>query len=482
VEEQAAQRIASKQNLSYFASKFCYILDRDKKGKVKWQPWPYLLDTLKVFLSHKEIVIPKARQLGITWLVCVYICWLVLFHEAAKVLIMSKGEPEAFAMIQKCRFIYDNLPDFLRPNEKHPDNQGIIDFVDSNSEIRALASTKGAGRSTDASLVVRDELADHPYGEVNFAAIGPTIDAGNAQMIDLGTLSFEDVNNHLNKRVIDARDRTSNAYLHDLANWRLRPSRDGSLSLDEWFEKQILPKYPEYQREKEYPESLAQALAPPKTTCRFDLEALNDLERRCTSPIREERNGLVKIYQEPIVTGRYSMVMDSSEGHSTSDPCAGGVFDKWKSRIVSIHGNITLDEQAAILFDLYERYFTPYTAVERNSCGLTLINKLKDLGVTNWYYHDKAKTKEGFWTGSNRSDMIADLADNIFTRSLNEPEIDVINEFRSFIRTDKHPAGEARGGAHDDFTMMWAIELSIRKSMPTGGKVGIKSYQYSESW
>ena len=396
--------------------------------------------------------------------------WLVLFNDAAKVLMMSKGEPEAFALITKCRFIYDNLPDFLKPHEKHPDNQGIIDFLDSYSEIRALPSTKGAGRSTDASLVVRDELADHPYGESNFAAIGPTVDAGNAQMIDLGTLSFEDVNNHLNQRVIRARDGKGTAYLHDLCNWRLRPIRADDLSLDEWYEKQIIPKYPEYQREKEYPESLAQALAPPKTTCRFDLQALNDLGKRCTSsgPIREEYNGLVKIYQEPIISGKYSMVMDSSEGDSIGDPCAGGIFDRWNTRVVSIHGRISLEEQARIMWDLSERYYQPFTAVERNSCGLTLITKLVDIGITNWFYHDKAKTKEGWWTGTNRSDMIADLADAVFNRGLNEPEIGVIDEFRSFIKTDKHKDGEARGGAHDDFVMMWAIALQIRKSMPSG--------------
>jgi len=433
-------------------------------------------------LSHKEVIMPKARQLGISWLICIYVVWLTIFNDASKVLLMSKGEPEAWELIAKCRFILDNLPDFLKPVEKHPDNKGIIDFIDTHSEIRALPSTKGAGRSADASLVVRDELADHPYGETNFAAIGPTIDAGNAQMIDLGTLSFEDMNNHLNQRVIEARDGLSNAYLHDLANWRLRPVRSDKLSLDEWFAKQIIPKYPEYQREKEYPESLAQALAPSKTICRFDLDALNDLAKRCTSPIREERNGLVKIYQEPITTGKYSMVMDSSEGNKEGDPCAGGVFDKWNTRVVSIHGRITLEEQALILFDLYERYFEPFTAVESNSCGLTLITKLRDLGITNWFYHDKAKTKEGWWTGTNRSDMISDLAEAIFIRDINEPEIDVIDEFRSFIRTTKYAAGEARGGAHDDFVMMWAIALQIRKDMPTTGKVGISSFQYAEKW
>lgn len=393
---------------------------------------------------------------------------------------MSKGEDEAFELIAKSRFIYDNLPDFLQPIEKHPDNRGLIDFRDSHSEIRALPSTKGAGRSADASLVIRDEVADHPYGEQNFAAIGPTVDAGRAQMIDLGTISFEDINNHLTIRVVEARDGKSNAYLHDLANWRLRPIRADGMSLDEWFEKQIVPKYPEYQREKEYPESLAQALAAPKTICRFDLQALNDLEKRCTSPLREEYNGLVKIYQEPIITGRYSMVMDSSEGDSTSDPCAGGIFDRWNTRVVSIHGRIPLDEQARILWDLYERYYEPFTAVERNSCGLTLIEKLKDLGIDNWYYHDKKKEKEGWWTGTNRSDMIADLASAILGRELNESELDVITECRSFIKTDKHKDGEARGGAHDDFVMMWAIALQIRKEMPTG-KMTMASFPIRES-
>lgn len=438
------------------------------------------METLDVFLKHKEIVIPKARQLGVTWLVAGYVDWLTLFNDATKVLMMSKGEDEAFELITKCRFIYDNLPPFLRPIEKHPENRGKIDFRDSHSEIKALPSTKGAGRSADASLVVRDELAEHPYGEQNFAAIGPTIDAGSAQMIDLGTISAEDINNHLTIRVVEARDRKSNAYLHDLANWRLRPIRAEGVSLDEWYEKQVIPKYPEYQREKEYPESLAQALAAPKTICRFDGDALKDLESRCTSPLREEYNGLVKIYQEPIASSKYCMVFDPSEGSSTSDPCAGGIIDRWLHRVVDIHGRISLDEQARIAWDLYQRYFEPYTAVERNACGLTLIEKMKDLGVENWHYHDKKKEKEGWWTGNNRPAMVMDLADVVYNREINEPNPDALKEFHSFIKTDKYPEGEARGGTHDDYVMMWAIVVQIRKHMPTG-KGTMTSYKIRES-
>ena len=390
---------------------------------------------------------------------------------------MSKGEDEAFELIAKCRFIYDNLPSFLQPPEKHPDNRGLIDFTNSHSEIRALPSTKGAGRSADASLVIRDELADHPYGEQNFAAIGPTVDAGKAQMIDLGTISFEDINNHLTIRVVEARDGKSNAHLHDLANWKLRPIRAEGMSLDEWYEKQVIPKYPEYQREKEYPESLEQALAAPKTICRFDRDALKDLESRCTSPLREEYNGLVKIYQEPIASSKYCLVIDPSEGSSTSDPCAGGIIDRWLHKVAEFHGRISLDEQARIAWDLYKRYFEPYTAAERNACGLTLIEKMKDLGIDNWYYHDKRKEKEGWWTGSNRPAMVMDLADVVYDRAINEPNPEALKEFHSFIKTDKYPEGVARGGCHDDYVMMWAIAIQIRKHMPTG-KIRIRTFAW----
>ncbi len=468
-------------------NKYAYIQDKNTGKVIKWQSWDYLVDVLNILLDCPEVIIVKARQLGISWLVSGLSLWDTIFRDCAKTLFLSQGEKEAWDLLAKSKFINRKLPSFLRLDEKHPDSRELMDFRLIDGMLQALPSTEKAGHGTDARRVVRDELARHPYGKENFRAIGPTVDAGG-QSVDLSTMEKSDLNNHFTERVMKIYNNSTRSNLpsgvvvfkHNdseakliFLGWKLRPVRKEGMTLEDWWEKVIVPKYGAYDREEQYPATIEEAVSTPKARGRFDGDAINDLEKRCTSPpLREENNGAVKIYQEPILAGRYSMVQDPSEGGKDGDPCAGGIFDRWQHRVVSIHGWLTLNEQARILWDLYQRYTAggtaPFTCVERNSCGLTLIEKLKDLGVTNWFYFDKAKTKEGWWTGNNRSDIIADLADAIFGRELNEPELAVMQEFRSFIKTDKHPDGEARGGTHDDFVMMWAIALQIRKSMPSG--------------
>ena len=79
----------------YFLSKYAWILNRNTGQRVKWEPWDFQLDLLSNFLSHPEIVILKARQLGVSWLVAGYALWTVLFSAGAKVLMLSQGEEEA---------------------------------------------------------------------------------------------------------------------------------------------------------------------------------------------------------------------------------------------------------------------------------------------------------------------------------------------------------------------------------------------------
>jgi hypothetical protein len=474
--EQEVQKMMEVQKClaspKYFMTKYAWIIDRNTAKIIKWKPWDYLLNLLDILLTHKEILIPKARQLGVSWLLAGYALWQVLFREGAKVLFISRGEDEAFDLVAKARFILEHLPAFLKLSQKHPDNRGILDFGDTESEIKALPSTKGAGRSTDATIVIRDELAEHPYAKENFASVGPTVDSGG-QLIDLSTINQFDAEDHFTVRINQALSGQSNAYLVDLANWRLRPVREEGLSLDEWYETRVKPKYDKEQIDKEYPESLIQALSFPQHICRFDVEALKQMKQNCDSPMRIEYNGWVKIYKEPFAGWQYCIVVDSSEGED--DPMCGGVFN-WKTceKIAGISGKIPIDEQARIVEDLYKRYFKPYIAVERNAYGLVLIEKLKGMKIENW--HKTSKEKEGWYTsGANRPVMLADLAEAVRLQQIIEPDEQGINEFLTFIRTSKKPDGEARRGCHDDHVMMWAIFWQIRKSMPT---VTLSAYSY----
>lgn len=381
-------------------------------------------------------------------------------------------------MVAKAKFIWGRLPDFLRVGLKH-DTRGFIDFTSNSSEIKALPSTDRAGRSTDATVVVRDELARHPYGKENFVAISPTIDAGG-QLIDLSTIDKTDIYNHFTERVNRALSGESGAHFVFLP-WRLRPTRREGMTLDQWFEQEIKPKYEPFEIEQEYPETLEEALSSPKTVCRFDTEAIHELKQCCDSPQKIERNGWVKIYKEPIGGRKYVFAVDSSEGDY--DPSLGQIIDaRTCVKVAEFYGKIPLDEQAIIAYDLYERYHKPYTAVERNASGLTLIEKLKVLGITNWHYYDKQKKKEGWWTSNvSRPLMITDLAEAIRLREITEPNEQGLNEFLSFIRTDRKPEGEARGGAHDEYVMAWAIALQLRKYIPFGTFKAV-SFKYKQPW
>jgi len=463
--ENWAELKACAKNPIYFLSKYAWIQNKNTGKTVKWEPWDYQLDLLDDFLAHRELIILKARQLGISWLVAGYGLWKALSNDSAKILFLSQGEEEAWDMISKAKFIYLHLPEFLRNFAPlRLDSRSTLTFEGMHSELKALPSTEKAGRGTDATLVVRDECAYHPYAEENFSAISPAIDSGG-QQIDLSTRSI-DLNSHFLQRFRKAMDGGNIKYI--FLGWKKRPVRTEGVELGEWFENQIKPKYSIEELAREYPETLEEALRAPKTMCRFDTSALDAMKTECDSPMREEWNGYVKIYRESVPGRNYCFCIDPSEG--TYDPSLGVVVDAdTHEEVAKYHGKIPLDEQARISYELYKRYNEAYLAPERNASGLTLINMLVDMGITNWYFSDSAREKPGWWTSSTtRKYMIQDLAEMIRLRQLRIYDEIEINEFLSFIRTDKHPDGIASGGTHDEAPIAWGIYTQIRSSVPMG--------------
>ncbi len=482
-----------RRDVHYFLNEYAYIQDFNTGRRIKWESWDYLEDLLNIFLEYKDIIILKARQLGISWLLAGYGLWKVQFSESAKGLFLSQGEKESWDLVGKCKFVLLNEPPFLQLTQKHPESRELLDFKANYSLIESLPSTEKAGRSTDATFIARDEPARHPYGKPNFSAVGPTIDGGG-QSIDLGTIDKQDLNNHLTERVNKAKigairkDYPSGLVLFTggesgatlvFAGWKLRPTRLMGLTLEEWFETKIKPKYDVWEIEQEYPATIEEALSAPVETCRFNVDALKEMLTECVSSIRVEYNGWVKIYKEPVAGRKYCFPIDPSEG--TYDPSLGVIIDgQTNEEVAKYHGKIPIDDQARIIYDLYNRYGQPFIAPERNASGLTLIEKLKDMGITNFYFCDKAREKAGWWTSSaNRGVMIQDLAENIRLRQYRIADEEEIRELQSFIRTEKHPDGIARGGCHDEAPIVWAIYSQIRKSMRIG-EMRVTSWKYTD--
>jgi hypothetical protein len=395
---------------------------------------------------------------------------------------ISQTEKDAWKLIEKCKFVYDQLPGFLRLPLKHPDSREVFDFVDRTARIEALATTAKAGKGTDATLIVRDELAEHEYGEINYRSIMPSIDAGG-KSIDLSTITKRDIENHFTTRVLKAYEGAEMAQpLPEYGKWferytgagatllflgwRLRPVRQEGMTLEEFWEKEVVPNYDPIGREENYPETIEEALSSPKAKCRFDVDKLDILKTYLRKPLRTMFSGRVRIYKEPQIGIKYVMAHDPSKG--LEDPCAGIVAD-WRTceKVADVTGKISPEEQSSILYELYEMYNQPFTGVEvKDAAGDAIVKDLESMGVRNLYYYKKDTA--GWWTGSRtRPVMIEDLAGAVRELAFIEPSADALSQFYNFVITDK-PDGDARKGCHDDFVIAWAIWWQIRREMRTG--------------
>jgi len=66
--------------LSYFINTYVKIEDPILGEWIPFDLWPTQVTTLNLLLSNRLVIILKARQLGLTWLVLAYFLWKMLFR------------------------------------------------------------------------------------------------------------------------------------------------------------------------------------------------------------------------------------------------------------------------------------------------------------------------------------------------------------------------------------------------------------------
>ncbi len=144
-------------------------------GVLPFQLWDGQRQALHTMEHDRLAVFLKARQLGISWLVCGYALWAVLATPNQTVLAYSQGQIEANELIRRVAFLYHHhqadLPSLVT------DNIGALGWSN-GSRMLSLAATRKAGRSFTANIAILDEWAFMAWPRQTLAAVKPTIDAG----------------------------------------------------------------------------------------------------------------------------------------------------------------------------------------------------------------------------------------------------------------------------------------------------------------
>lgn len=181
--------------------------------------WPAQRESLDTILNHNQVIILKARQLGLSWLWNAYAVWLCLHHDNQSVLVFSKDQDSAQEMVRRCRGIYTRLRD--KPAALVMDNTRTLAW-DNGSRIKSFAATEDAGASYTASLTILEEFARMQFAEALYTSVKPTIDDGG-RMVVVSNGRGEGNPFH---RLWQGAVAGSNSFKPVFLPWHARPGRD----------------------------------------------------------------------------------------------------------------------------------------------------------------------------------------------------------------------------------------------------------------
>lgn len=234
----------------------CCLIDNAQPGDgmdslsaIPFTLWDAQRDLLRDILGNPLLIILKARQLGISWLVCAYALWLCLYHASRLVLFFSIGQGEANEMMRRVGAIYWRLPEPMRARLPQPikDNTEELRF-DNGSAIQSLPSGKTSGSGYTASLIVLDEFAKNANAESLYTAVKPTIDGGGKMII----LSSANGAGNLFYQLVDKARQGLGRFVFRFLPWHVRPGRDvawyaavAADAIDESHHKQEYPATPD---------------------------------------------------------------------------------------------------------------------------------------------------------------------------------------------------------------------------------------------
>lgn len=219
----------------------------DTVSVVPFHLWPAQRDALQIIKNQIQIIILKARQLGVSWLVLAYALWLCLFHANKLVMVFSKDQDSANEMIKRVKGIYNRLKD--KPVSLTTDNVTTLEWSN-GSRIKSFAATEDAGSSFTASLTIIDEFAKMRYADALYTSVRPTI-ADGGKMIIISTAKGEGNPFH---KLWEAAVKGLNRFYPLFLPWTSRPDRTA-----QWYANAEADAISSAHHRQEYPEEPGEA-------------------------------------------------------------------------------------------------------------------------------------------------------------------------------------------------------------------------------
>jgi len=453
------------QSPAYFMKKYCYI-QHPKRGRIQFNLYPFQEKVLTLFQENPYSMVLKSRQLGISTLTAGYSLWLMMFYQDKNVLCIATKQETAKNMVTKVKFMYDNLPSWLKFPTKPDEANKLTLRLPNGSQIKATSASSDAGRSEAVSLLIIDEAAFiHNIGEI-WASAQQTLATGGgciALSTPYGT------GNWFHKTWVAA-EMGDNSFLPIRLPWQVHPERDQL-----WRDQQDA--------------DLGTRLAAQECDCDFTTSGdtvfiPEDITFYEQFHVKEplEKRGIDQnlwIWEPADYSRSYLIVADVARGDG-KDYSAFHIFDvETFTQVGEYKGQINTKDYGHLLVSIATEYNNALLAVENQSVGWSTVQTILDRGYHNFYYSpkggannvdsffdpymDHSKMTPGFtMSNTTRPIAIGKFQEAVMDKGVVFHSVRLLEEMKVFIW--RNGRAEAQGGYNDDLIMAFCIGCYLRET------------------
>ena len=450
------------QDPAHFMKKYCHI-QHPQRGRVIFNLFPFQEKVLHLLQDNPYSIILKSRQLGISTLSAGYSLWMMLFQKDKNILCIATKQETARNMVTKVKFMYDNLPSWLKIEAD--ENNKLSLRLSNGSQIKATSASSDAGRSEAVSLLIIDEAAFiDQIGEI-WASAQQTLATGGGAIVlstPYGT------GNWFHKTWVSA-ENNENDFLPIRLPWYVHPERD-----EAWRKRQD--------------ELLGDPrIAAQECDCDFSTSGDTVFHSEWIEFIKEttiqdpvERRGVDQnlwIWEPADYSREYMVIADVARGDG-KDFSACHVMDiQTNTQVAEYRGQLPPKEFGYFLTGLATEYNNALLVVENANIGWATLDAIIERGYRNLYQSPKSDqlTADSYLrVFEGNSEMVPGFTMSMRTRPL------CINKFREFIGDRsvtirlkrlleemkvfiwRNGRPEAQSGYNDDLVMSFGIGMFLR--------------------
>lgn len=453
------------KDVAYFVEKYAKI-QHPKRGLITFKLYDFQRDVLQDFIKCRYNIINKARQLGISTLIAAYCAWLLMFHKDKNIVVIATKIITAKNVITKVRTILKYVPRELWLSQIVTDNKYSIE-MSNGSRIIASSTSRDAGRSEAASLLVIDEAAHVEGLEELWMSLLPVTAEGGSVIL---ASTPNGTGNKFHRLFVDALAGENDFNARTLS-WEVHPGRD-----KKWFEQETR-NMPKKQIAQEYE---AQFLSSGDTF--IEPEDIEFVSNTTKPPIAKENfDKNLWIWEYPQTEQQYVIGADVARGdgfdYSTLQCIKVSSFEV----VAEYKGKLPPELFGELLNNVANDYNRALLAPENNTFAYATMLRLTQLNYPNLFIEKKRRNSgmgtsismlmennniPGFETNAKTRPLIlAKLEELIRNRELKCYSQRFAEELKTFRWLNRKP--EADRGYNDDLVMAMAIVCWVKEATNT---------------